>query len=43
MVGDSEVDANSAYNACLPFVLVKMDILKKLKKKLNMMNLLMIS
>ena len=23
MVGDSEGDANSAHNACLPFVLVK--------------------
>ena len=35
MVGDSEVDANSAHNANLPFVLVKDGYTEKTEKKLN--------
>ena len=38
MIGDSEVDAMSAYNAKLPFVLVKMGTPKKLKMKSSTMN-----
>ena len=38
VVGDSEVDANSAHNANLPFVLVKDGYTEKSEKKLSMMN-----
>ena len=35
MVGDSEVDANSAHNACLPFVLVKDGYTEKSEKEIK--------
>ena len=35
MVGDSEVDANSAHNANLPFVLVKDGYTEKSEKEIN--------
>ena len=35
MAGDSEVDANSAHNANLPFVLVKDGYTENLKRKLH--------
>ncbi len=35
MVGDSEVDANSAYNANLPFVLVKDGYTEKSEKEIK--------
>ena len=35
MVGDSEVDANSAHNACLPFVLVKDGYTEKTEKEIK--------
>ena len=35
MVGDSEVDSNSAYNANLPFVLVKDGYTEKSEKEIK--------
>ena len=35
MVGDSEVDANSAHNANLPFVLVKDGYTEKTEKEIK--------
>jgi phosphoglycolate phosphatase len=35
MVGDSEVDSNSAYNASLPFVLVKDGYTEKTEKEIK--------